>query len=64
MITDGLKLTSYFGERQRANGRFAADALLDLYGQHRVAASVLLYEASRQRSLRSGRPQTSRGGIR
>ena len=40
---DALKLTSYFGERQReAAGRFTADALLDLYGQHSLAASVLL----------------------
>jgi PII-like signaling protein len=39
---DCLKLTSYFGERQRAAGRFTADALLDLYGQHRIATSILL----------------------
>jgi PII-like signaling protein len=39
---DAAKLTSYFGERQRAGGRFAADVLLDLYGRHQVAASVLL----------------------
>ncbi len=39
---DAVKLTSYFGERQRAGGRFAADALLDLYGRHQVATSVLL----------------------
>jgi PII-like signaling protein len=39
---DAVKLTSYFGERQRADGRFAADALLDLYGTHEVAASILL----------------------
>jgi PII-like signaling protein len=39
---DAVKLTSYFGERQRAGGRFAADALLDLYGRHQVAASILL----------------------
>jgi PII-like signaling protein len=39
---DTVKLTSYFGERQRAGGRFAADALLDLYGQEQVAASILL----------------------
>jgi len=40
---DCLKLTSYFGERQRtaANG-FVADALLDLYGRRGIAASVLL----------------------
>jgi len=39
---DAVKLTSYFGERHRAAGRFAADALLDLYGKHEVAASILL----------------------
>jgi len=39
---DCLKLTSYFGERQRTEGRFTADALLDLYGQHRIATSILL----------------------
>jgi PII-like signaling protein len=42
VITDGLKLTSYFGERQRAGGRFVADALAGLYGEHAVAASILL----------------------
>ena len=39
---DCLKLTSYFGERRRAGGTFVADALLDLYGQHEIAASILL----------------------
>jgi PII-like signaling protein len=39
---DWLKLTSYFGERQRTEGGFAADALLDLYGRHEVATSILL----------------------
>ncbi len=45
MITDGLKLTSYFGERQRAGGargQFVADALAGLYGRQEVAASILL----------------------
>lgn len=32
-----IKLTTYFGERD-----FVSDALLDLYGRHRVAISVLL----------------------
>ena len=41
-LADAVKLTSYFGERQRAGGRFAADALLDLYGRHQVATSILL----------------------
>lgn len=39
---DSLKITSYFGERQRIGGRFAADALLGLYGRRSVAASILL----------------------
>jgi len=39
---DAVKLTSYFGERQRTAGRFAADALLDLYGRHELATSILM----------------------
>jgi PII-like signaling protein len=39
---DCLKLTSYFGERQRTGDEFTADALLDLYGRHEVATSILL----------------------
>ena len=43
MNEDALKLTSYFGERQRtADNGFAADALLDLYGQRGIATSILL----------------------
>ena len=42
MSVDCIKLTSYFGERQRAGGRFVADALIDLYGRHEIAASILL----------------------
>ena len=41
-MTDSLKLTSYFGERQRRGGGFVADALLELYGRHEIAASILL----------------------
>lgn len=40
--TDYLKLTAYFGERQRLQRRFVADALLDLYGGRDVAVSVML----------------------
>lgn len=40
--TDYLKLTAYFGERQRHKHRFVADALLDLYGDSDIAISVLL----------------------
>ncbi|BBX83556.1 DUF190 domain-containing protein [Mycolicibacterium aubagnense] len=49
---DYLKLTTYFGERQRISrrfarpgrheGRFLAEELLDLYGAENVATSVLL----------------------
>ncbi len=43
MNEEAVKLTSYFGERRRVTGDgFAADALLDLYGKHEVATSVLL----------------------
>ena len=42
MNQDSFKLTSYFGERQRTGGGFAADALLDLYGRHEIATSILL----------------------
>ena len=42
MTADSLKLTSYFGERQRSGDGFVADALLELYGRHEIAASILL----------------------
>ncbi len=42
MNEDCLKITCYFGERQRTGGQFAADAVLDLYGQEQVATSILL----------------------
>ena len=42
MSQEGLKLTTYFGERDRANGRFLADALLDVYERHAFQTSVLL----------------------
>jgi PII-like signaling protein len=41
-MTDSLKLTSYFGERQRCGAGFVADALLELYGRHEIATSILL----------------------
>ncbi len=41
-MTDILKLTTYFAERERVGGRFLADALLDLYEDHRVATSIAL----------------------
>jgi PII-like signaling protein len=39
---DCLKLTSYFGERHRSDGRMLADVLLDLYERRKVATSILL----------------------
>lgn len=42
MTADYLKLTTYFGERQRTPSGFLADALLDLYGSSAVAISVVL----------------------
>ena len=42
MTAGGLKLTSYFGERHRSGSVFVADALLELYGRHEIAASILL----------------------
>lgn len=41
-MEEALKLTTYFGERQRAQGRFLADAQLDLFGRHGVATSILM----------------------
>jgi PII-like signaling protein len=37
-----LKLTTYFGERDRGGGAFLADALVDLYARHRLRASVVM----------------------
>jgi PII-like signaling protein len=39
---DCLKLTTYFGERDRVEGRLLADELLDIYGGHRLQTSILL----------------------
>jgi hypothetical protein len=39
---DCLKLTSYFGERHRTGRDFTGNALLDLYANREIAASVLL----------------------
>lgn len=42
MSGDGLKLTSYFGERHRTGREPTGNALLDLYARSGIAASVLL----------------------
>jgi PII-like signaling protein len=39
---DGLKLTTYFGERDRVRGRSLADELLDIHTRHEVRGSILL----------------------
>jgi PII-like signaling protein len=39
---DCLKLTTYFGERDRTEDGLLADELLAIYGGHRLAASILL----------------------
>jgi PII-like signaling protein len=40
--TDALKLTTYFGERDRVGERFLADALVDLYAAHRLRTSLVM----------------------
>ncbi|CAM2848195.1 hypothetical protein BST27_05805 [Mycobacterium intermedium] len=45
MSEQSLKLTAYFGERQRTLGqprRFLADSMLDLFGTRGIATSVML----------------------
>jgi len=39
---NALKLTTYFGERDRAGGRFLSDALADVYAAYGIRASVVL----------------------
>ncbi len=41
-MPDCLKLTVYFGERDRLNGHLTSDVLLDLYGRHELKAAILL----------------------
>jgi PII-like signaling protein len=41
-VEDGLRLTAYVGERDRAGGRLLADALMDVFAHERVRTSVLL----------------------
>lgn len=45
MIEDCLKVTSYFGERQRVRGRFFSDVLLDLLEEHEISTGILLRAA-------------------
>lgn len=41
-MTECLRLTAYLGERQRTDGRFTTDEILDLFARRGVASSVLL----------------------
>jgi len=41
-VNEGLKLTAWFGERERIGSRFLADALIDACERHAVRASCLL----------------------
>src|SRR3954464_4217384 len=42
MKEDGLKRTTYFGERDRADGGFLADALTAIYAEHELQTSLVL----------------------
>jgi PII-like signaling protein len=39
---DSLKLTAYFGERDRVGHRYLADALIDIYARHELATSLVM----------------------
>jgi PII-like signaling protein len=39
---DCLKLTTYFGERDRARGGFLADAFVDIYARHELQTSLVM----------------------
>jgi PII-like signaling protein len=42
VIADAVKLTTYFGERDRAGDRFLADAFSDIFARHELQTSLLL----------------------
>ena len=42
MNEDCLKLTTYFGERDRCGGQFLADRLTEIYASHELQTSVVL----------------------
>lgn len=42
MNEDCLKLTTYFGESDRADGGFLADALTDVYARHELRVSLVM----------------------
>jgi PII-like signaling protein len=42
LLDDCLKLTTYFGERDRANGGFLADAFTEIFARHALQTSLIL----------------------
>ena len=42
MNEDCLKLTAYFGERDRAHDRWLADAFIDIYARHELETSLVM----------------------
>ena len=42
MNGEGVKLTTYFGERQRIGGRFLADRLMDVFAEHELHTSLVM----------------------
>ena len=42
MNDDCLKLTTYFGERDRRDGGFLADALVEIYARHELQTSLVM----------------------
>jgi len=42
VIDESLKLTAYFGERQRVGSQFLAEAILDVCEKNKVASSIVL----------------------
>jgi PII-like signaling protein len=42
MSDESLKLTVYFGERDRANGGFLADELIDIYARRQLQSSLVM----------------------
>ena len=42
MTDDSLKLTIYYGERDRAEGGFLADALTDVFARHQLKTSLVM----------------------
>jgi PII-like signaling protein len=41
-MTPIVKLTAYFAERERSDGRFLAEGILDLFGSRDIATSVMM----------------------